>query len=200
MTGFKPGDRVRHHAGVDGTVTRANGNFATVEWDAYVRANTHHIDLLTPLGEPVASEKNFTGRNGIVLGILTMSAPAGHFGMDVDDVGVHISDGDAPAIALAILEAAGVLAKQDRYTTGTPEHLQSLTYRLKQYVKTVEQRAKAAAEQESLGAEALVLLNAMRADGGVHGPASSWEGPHGQAREMWVAIARAARELHGVTA
>lgn len=173
-------------------MTRAQGTFATVEWDAYVRASTHHIDLLTPLGEPMASEKHFTGRNGIDLGIITMSAPAGHFGIDVDDVGMQIPDELAPALALAILEAAGVepLASPDAMP-GTPGHVRDIAHSLRGYIRQRDEATKEAADQKELETEALTLCRVMWDN-----PNQQWEPMSPKAKTTWLAMASTAREMH----
>lgn len=63
---------------------------------------------------------------------------------------------DAPTLALAILEAAGVRpGKWGGFTHGTPQHLQSIAADLKSYIRHRDEAAeRAAREAERLAAEA----------------------------------------------
>lgn len=108
--------------------------------------------------------------------------------------GLTISHSDAPALALAILEAAGVEASFDPDATyGTAEQLGHIQDHLHEYVNAQERAAAEAREQAELEAEALELLNAFSlATGGV--PIDSFEG-RSMSKPGWIDAARRAREM-----
>lgn len=189
---FKPGDRVRHHTGIEGTLAKQHRpQWWTVHWDEYVRAITHHEDTFTPLGEPM--NKTFGNAYGTLR--VKENGDNGSIYITVDSQGSRAGVGieDAPAVALAILEAAGFEADIDDASSLANSAMGRLAMR----VTTEAAKAKAAADREALEGEALVLLNAHRVEAGRPNATSlddySIEG------DRWRAVARAARELHGVT-
>lgn len=71
----------------------------------------------------------------------------------VDSQGSHAGVGieDAPALALAILEAAGIVpAYHSDYQNGTPEALEHVAQGLKDEIDIAESTAKEAADREAL--------------------------------------------------
>ncbi|AYN59138.1 hypothetical protein HOU52_gp53 [Arthrobacter phage Yang] len=93
------------------------------------------------------------------------------------DSAVHVSKADAPAVALAILEAAGWEAKVAS-TVGAEEAV----YALREHVRDTAQEAE-------LAAEALALLNAAT-------DSCYADFPNETVREVWRRAARRAREIH----
>lgn len=68
--------------------------------------------------------------------------------------GIAITPSDAPALALAILEASGVVPVQrdyESYDDGTPAHLQAVAYFLKQHN---EAQKRTTAEAREISKEA----------------------------------------------
>lgn len=96
---------------------------------------------------------------------------------------ISVSGADAPALALAILEAA--------QGAGIDTALFDATHQIHNYVKQRETEAKEAADLEALVSEARALFLARHCRPG----ALEWEDC---AQGEWLAVARAARELHGV--
>jgi len=65
---------------------------------------------------------------------------------------VHFDPADAPAIALAVLEAAGVNAHYvSSYHTGSPEALSHAAEILREFIARAEAHAAAAAEEAAMG-------------------------------------------------
>lgn len=120
------------------------------------------------------------------------------FSVDADYfVGFCVSPSDAPALALAILEAAGVVPVQrdyESYDDGTPAHLQAVAYFLKQHNEAQERTTAEARERAELEAEALELCNEFIEDMG-YDRVDSWDGSVPSKKEAWLAVARRAREL-----
>ena len=99
----------------------------------------------------------------------------------------------APAIALAILEAAGIEAIPfDEGPETIPGHA---VWALRHHVQELEAKAKEAADQKVLKAEAFTLYSAAPFRSGVH----SFELLSDGAKVQWLSIARASRDLHGGT-
>lgn len=195
MTGFKPGDRVRHHTGVEGTVTRCNGTFATVDWDHYVRANTHHVDLLTPLGEPMSKtfKSSSQASGNRTLSVDRLYGDPRLLISGENRIGFMIDPSDAPALSLAILEAAGVQLCRDPKAMAPT--LSSIACDLEELVVQLEMDAKEAADRAKLESEAVQLL--CKVKGWEVAPFASF----GSALQTEaLELACFARELHGVTA
>lgn len=102
---------------------------------------------------------------------------------------------DAPALCLAILEAAGVVAKPSNDDPGTPGNLGRIAYQLMIHIEDAENIAAAEADRVKLEAEALKFYNAHRAYSGIP-PESSWDGYNETIKKSWLAVARAAREIN----
>ncbi|MGO4251215.1 hypothetical protein AB4Y81_03015 [Paenarthrobacter sp. TAF1] len=105
-----------------------------------------------------------------------------------------VTKDEAPAFALALLEATGWTAD---HNGGTMAH--ALTNLAKHVKQKAEEEARKAAEAEDaakLEAEALTLLNAYRLSNGREARTSLDEINNETSREGWRTIARKARELH----
>lgn len=101
---------------------------------------------------------------------------------------VEFTKEDAPALALAILEAAGYTGDDD-LSIDTPDGAVRVLRRHIQW----EARQKAEAEEaQKLDEEALALVNAWRESSG-----SPTDGSLGPLKDNWRAVARMARELYG---
>ena len=99
----------------------------------------------------------------------------------------------APAIALAILEAAGVEARSiPSARLGTSEHLSDTAYELSTYIEKQQRATAEAKEQAELEAEAFELRRAY-----LEGRArfDSWNELTDAERDHWLAVARRAREM-----
>lgn len=118
---------------------------------------------------------------------LTVKEHAGHVNVTVRDpettFGATVPSTDAPALALAILEAAGLV----RDSCSGDDAEVALEW-LHSAVARREREAKEAADREALEAEAMALWTALNPDHGFTVPPPSW-----------VEVARTARELHGGT-
>lgn len=116
---------------------------------------------------------------------------------DAGRSGLTISHSDAPALALAILEAAGVKPEhpeQAQVSFGSTGHLSQIVFELGRFVKAEAMHAKLAREQAELEAEALELHNAFWA-GLEEKQLDSWDDERGNAKNSWVSAARRAREM-----
>lgn len=103
---------------------------------------------------------------------------------------------EAPALALAILEAAGVkaCAKEFGATAGTMAQLEDIAWALADYSNAKALEAEQAADREALEVEALHLCRIMWDN-----PDQAWTPMSPEAKAKWLKMARTARELHGVT-
>ncbi|UIW13310.1 hypothetical protein SEA_CREWMATE_58 [Arthrobacter phage Crewmate] len=104
----------------------------------------------------------------------------------VDGPGVFVSKADAPAVALAILEAAGWTSSTSSDPAALPANA---VYTLRRHVEEAEKAAKLAADEEALDREALELLNAAT-------ESSYPTMPDNVIGSVWRRAARKARELH----
>lgn len=146
-------------------------------------------------------DRKFTDADGDYL-IVRTDAPvdAGAY-LDASPGGVNVSRDDAPAVALAILEASGLSATTG---PGTPYRVARAVRVLREHEAGRELRAERAAraaealagqaeaekaDAEALDAEALALFNAHRRAVGDY-PLASLPDP-----DRWRAVARAARSL-----
>ena len=116
-------------------------------------------------------------------------------GTGIFTVGIAIAPSDAPALALAILEAAG-----HRPVAYDPERLSGddllayIAHRLAVHVGDEAKRTAEAEAQAKLEAEALELMNAQREAGGLP-TCATWDGFSDGVRVIWLAVARRAREM-----
>ncbi|MGP9528616.1 hypothetical protein [Glutamicibacter sp. AOP5-A2-18] len=107
-----------------------------------------------------------------------------------DEHTTSISPSDAPALALAILEAAGVTETDSPY-------MQEAADNLRAYILIEEKVAAEAKEQAELEAEALELLRAsqcIRTDG-MYAYVPSFAELSDPSKTKWLAVARKAREM-----
>lgn len=103
---------------------------------------------------------------------------------------IDLAPSDAPALALVILEAAGVKP----YALGKRTYLGTAVVNLQAEVSEQEERSAEAKEQAELEGEALALRNALHGASETDFP--TWPG-ESEAKENWLAVARKARELGG---
>lgn len=200
VTVFKHGDPVRMRAHTLTTHTTGTITGVTPEGRVLVRWDDNHAiteqvpHYLTPLGEPMATGQHFTGKDGIDLEIVTMNG--GHFGIDVHHFGAQIPDELAPAIALAILEAAGIQAIPfDELAETEPGHA---VWALRHHVQESAAKAKEAADREALESDAVSLHEAWRS--GLHNtPTTAWVKLPDYHRAAWIGVARAARAVREMT-
>ncbi|WGH21233.1 hypothetical protein SEA_OBITOO_57 [Arthrobacter phage ObiToo] len=104
----------------------------------------------------------------------------------VDGPGVFVSKADAPAVALAILEAAGWTAEASPISASRPGNA---VYALRKHVEEAKEEAARKADEEALDREALELLNAAT-------ESSYPTMPDNVIGSVWRRAARRARELH----
>lgn len=115
-------------------------------------------------------------------------------GSGSDAASIAIADKDIPSLMLELGEAAGVVPGLPAlYEYGTPEHLETIQWHLAKYTKAQAAIAAEAEETARLEAEALELYNSYRKESNYH-TLSSWAGSELN-REMWIAVARKAREI-----
>lgn len=117
--------------------------------------------------------------------------PAGVY-LTIGQATILLGASDAPALALAILEAAGVEAFGAGYLNKAVDCLQL-------HAREQERATAEATERAELEAEALELFNAAEdVPARVSEPAvESFEGMPRYVRERWLAVARRAREIGG---
>jgi len=110
---------------------------------------------------------------------------------------IHLDPSDAPALALAVLEAAGVKASFDPDATfGTAEHLGHIQDHLQDYVNAQERAAVEAKERAELEAEALDYWKAFNnATDLVSFDDIQWSDLLPESQAKWLAVARRAREM-----
>lgn len=105
---------------------------------------------------------------------------------------IDLSASVAPALALAILEAAGFEADIDDASS----LVNNAMGRLAMHVATEAAKAKEAADREALEGEALVLANTYRRAAGINLRSTFAQI---QDQNAWTELALKARELHGGT-
>jgi len=103
-------------------------------------------------------------------------------------LGIALDKDDAPALALAILEAAGAHKESQDFLGGAVEQL-------KFHIGEQERATAEAKEREELEAEALAFYLAYIEATGVNSAADSFDDLNSIAKEQWLAVARKAREL-----
>jgi hypothetical protein len=150
---------------------------------------------------PLMTEYNYTDRDGDDIKVeLSNGTPDEGFVLAKD--GAFIPKAEAPALALAILEAAG-WDDPEGAAHGEGYHAKIAVRRLRQHADHVarmaaidaERKAKEAAEaadRAKLDAEAKALF----LGGDPIYRAGRWDHLGGAARDHWRAVARAARALH----
>lgn len=119
-------------------------------------------------------------------------------GRGLDSTSIAIDPSDAPALALAILEAAGY--GEEVVTDGSPDgHIQVAKYYLYEGVKAHASIAAEAEAQAKLEAEALELFNARQE--AIN--SFDWEPykdfANEDSKQTWLAVARRAREINKET-
>lgn len=133
-----------------------------------------------------------TDRDNDRFWLISYSPDEVYVNVKIDDIpdtsaSVHISKEDAPALALAILEAAG-------YTTehGTP--YSSIVYNLKGFIAADAKRKAEAEEAQKLDEEANAIRLALCSD--ILTPIE-WAGLTERCKDDYRRAARKARELYG---
>lgn len=96
---------------------------------------------------------------------------------------------EAPALALAILEAAGIADIEDASSL-----VNNAMGQLAMHVATEAAKAKEAADREALEGEALRLYKVT-----VPFTEPSWADLSHNQQQAWTVVAQVAREIHGVT-
>ena len=104
-------------------------------------------------------------------------------------IAINLSDNNAHALTLAILEAAGVVPENRVFREGSDEHLQCIAYDLTRYLERSAERAVEVMELAELEAEALGLYKAHT--GYTHAKSLS----ETAFPERWLSVARKAREM-----
>lgn len=199
MTAFQPGDRVhlKGHALVSsatGTVTGTDRNGdPLVRWDDNHTTTPHHPQHLEPAGEPMSAEQHFGNAYGTLK--VRENGESGSIYITIDSQGSCAGVGieEAPALALAILEAAGIADKGFNESSDA----EMAVAHLASHVGLERANAKEAADREALEAETLALLNAHRMEAGR--PAATSLDDYSIEGDRWRAVARTARTLYGVT-
>lgn len=195
MTAFKPGDRVHlkdhaHAPATTGTVEDVTPFRVYVRWDDCRALTPHDYETLEPAGEPMSKTFKSATYEGCELTIKQI--PSGSYvRTKVDGIGVSkfiVSPDDAPALALAILEAAG--------EPMAPEVARAMEA-LEEYKQRTQAEAEDAADREKLDSEALDLYNRVMRSG--KEPLSEWLSTLQFTRIKYTNIAKAARERYGVT-
>ena len=113
----------------------------------------------------------------------------------VSEKSFNFRNSDAPALALAILEASGVEAKSiPSARIGTSEHLSDTAYELSTYVEKQQRATAEAKDKAELEAESLALLNASLASCDL-GQIELFDALNPIEQQRWLAVARRARAL-----
>lgn len=115
---------------------------------------------------------------------------------DGDNRGFAFKPSDAPALALAILEASGVEAKPSNDDPGTTGNLGRIAYQLMIHIEDAENIAAEAEAQAKLEAEALDCWKAFHnAEGSANFDDMQWSDLMPATQAKWLAVARRAREM-----
>lgn len=208
MTAFKPGDRVHlkghpHNPHTTGTVTGTTPEGRVlVRWDDNHAITEQVPHYLTPLGEPMSKTFRSVTQDEVSARTLQVSqfGTTSTISVGIYDgpklCGIHISAADAPAFALAALEAAPA---PEHVRDGSPEAMLAIAQgqlrrAVDAFASDAEAKAREAADREALEGEALALLNAMYGKG-----RENWNGMS-EAKAHWITVAKVARELYGVKA
>lgn len=112
--------------------------------------------------------------------------------------GIIIAPSDAPALALAILEAAGF--KAEFHATGTFQdgdcwQLENVAQVIKDYLSIKDAEAAEAEARAKLEAEALKLLLAFQTIDDPDNRGCEWRQYGTNTKDKWLAVARRAREM-----
>lgn len=114
-------------------------------------------------------------------------------------IAINLSDNNAPALALAILEAAGVEASSPHYGANDDPHwnLRWASHHLGRSIELIEAKVAEAREQAELEAEALELWRAFQSSrvDGVHASLPTFATLPDGGKVIWLAVARKAREM-----
>lgn len=116
-----------------------------------------------------------------------------------EGMSTQVAPSDAPALALAILEAAGVKPEhpeQAQVSFGSTGHLSQIVFELGRFVKAEAMHAEIAREQAVLETEALELMNVRFEAAGMSLRVTK-ETANPTALAEWVTVARRAREIAG---
>lgn len=189
MTGFKPGDRVFHRGLLrNGTATTIAGPLTIVAWDDGSQTTAVSTDYLEPLGEPMSKRTDFLDADGSPM---TVEGRADNENWAIKFASTYreFTPADAPALALAILEAAGVEAVP--FDEAPETEAGHAAWVLRHHVQASEEAAKEAADQKELETEALTLCRVMWDNSD-----QQWEPMSPKAKTMWLVMARTAREMH----
>ena len=199
MTAFKPGDRVHlkghaHAPATLGTVEDVTPFRVYVRWDDCRGLFPHDYETLEPAGEPMQTDSNTFKHKDTITQVYALAPgelAVNTFGdrYDVKGTQALVDAKDAPALALAILEAT-----HSNAFPLAPEVARAIAA-LEEYKQRIQTEAEDAADREKLEGEAWQLYKA-RTNG------STFDSFHDLERGTqaeWTAVARAARTLHGVT-
>lgn len=130
-----------------------------------------------------------------------------------DNIGIHIAiahgddtslstslrRSDAPAIALAIIEASGITpAHSDSWTAGEPDNLARIAADLQHHIERRDARTQEAADREALEDEAAQFLSLIYPSGAA-GSVRPFSGYSTDAQNLGIEYALKAREIHGGT-
>lgn len=200
MTGFKPGDRVRPAAHCRDTWPASAGIVigpvptpVRVVWDNATMITVHPPTNLETLGEPMSKRTDFLDADGSPM---TIEGRADHENWAIKFASTYreFTPADAPGVALAILEAAGV--EPIPFDEAPETEAGHAAWVLRHHVQASEEAASKAADRAKLESEAWELWLAYQPATGCGKFSSLHEG--NQAK--FLTLARRARELHGVTA
>lgn len=113
----------------------------------------------------------------------------------IESYGIDLKLADAPALALAILEAAGVEPLSEHYGANNDPSaaLSHASHFLAKHAELTQAAAKEAADREALEGEALRLYRVT-----VPFTEPSWADLSHNQQQAWTVVATVAREIHGV--
>ncbi|HAY44068.1 MAG TPA: hypothetical protein DCY59_11225 [Micrococcaceae bacterium] len=205
VTVFKHGDPVRMRAHTLTPHTTGTVTGTTPEGRVLVRWDDNHAiteqvpHYLTPLGEPMSKTFKAHPNTGDGRTLEVSRRP------DLDGVrivaqipqrsarGIIIQDTKAPALALAILDAA---PGPEHVRDGSPEAMLAIAQgqlrrAVDAFASDAEAKAQEAADQAELETEALALYRCT-----VPFTEPAWGGMSTNSQQAWVEVARKAREMH----
>lgn len=199
MTGFKPGDRVQPAAhcrdtwpASAGTVVGPVSTPVRVVWDNATMITIHPATNLEPLGEPMTKEFASAATSSDRTLVIDSSGDSGILKIMRGDYyigGINLDPANAPALALAILEAAGI--EPVPFDEAPETEAGHAAWVLRHHVQASEEAAKEAADQKELETEALTLCRVMWDNSD-----QQWAPMSPKAKAMWLVMARTAREMH----
>lgn len=185
-------------ASTTGTVTGTTPEGRTlVRWDDSHAITPHHPQHLEPAGEPMQTDSNTFKHKDTITQVYALAPgelAVNTFGdrYDVKGTQALVDAKDAPALALAILEAPA-----SNGAPVAPEVARAIAA-LEEYKQRTQAEAEATADREQWEDEALHLYNACRYSAGRTGRDSFGDLDEDQQRN-WLGVAHQARTLHGVT-